>query len=126
MSSDTDWRFVNVRRLMSMLEKAIDLSIQWAVFEPNDWRTRTKLALVVGSFLREWWALGAFVGTTPEQAFYVRCDDGNNPADARARGELLMEIGVAPSVPFEFIVLRIGRDANGFAIREVEPVEAVA
>ena len=126
LSSDTDWRFVNVRRLVSMIERAIDLSIQWAVFEPNDWRTRAKLTLVVGSFLRELWARGAFVGTTPDQAFFVRCDETNNPPDARARGELLMQVGVAPVAPFEFIVLRIGRDVNGFAVREAEPMDAAA
>lgn len=126
LSSDTDWRFLNVRRLMCMIEKAIDASIQWAVFEPNDWRTRTKLTLVIGSFLQELYNRGAMVGATPEQAYYLRCDDGNNPADARARGELLIEIGIAATVPFEFIVLRIGRDANGFAIHEADPVLAAA
>lgn len=116
MSSDTDWRFVNVRRLMSMIAKAIDLSIQWAVFEPNDWHTRAKLSMAVGSFLRGLWARGALVGSAADEAFYVRCDDSNNPPETRARGQLLMEVGVAPTVPFEFIVLRIGRDANGFAM----------
>ena len=126
VSSDTDWRFVNVRRLMSMIEKAIEASIQWAVFEPNDWRTRAKLSLAVGSFLQALHERGAMVGATPEQAFFLRCDDSNNPPDARARGELHMDIGVAPTVPFEFIVLRIGRDANGFAIHEADPVQAAA
>ena len=67
VSSDTDWRFLNVRRLMSMIEKAIDVSIQWAVFEPNDWRTRAKLTLVIQSFLRELWSRGAMVGATPKE-----------------------------------------------------------
>lgn len=126
LASDTDWRFVNVRRLVSMIAKAVDLSIQWAVFEPNDWRTRAKIALVVGSFLQEWWQRGAFIGAIPQEAYFVRCDESNNPAEARSRGELLLEVGVAPTVPFEFIVLRIGRDANGFAIREGDPVPAAA
>ncbi|QPI48582.1 phage tail sheath family protein [Massilia antarctica] len=116
LSSDTDWRFVNVRRLMSMIAKAIDLSIQWAVFEPNDWHTRAKLSMVIGSFLRGLWARGALVGSATDEAFYVCCDDSNNPPETRARGQLQIKVGVAPSVPFEFIVLRIGRDANGFAM----------
>ncbi|MDT3671277.1 MAG: phage tail sheath subtilisin-like domain-containing protein [Aromatoleum sp.] len=116
LSSDSDWRFINVRRLMSMIEKAIDVSIQWAVFEPNDWRTRAKLQLVIGSFLRELWARGALAGNSTDEAYFVRCDDGNNPAAARDRGQLLIEVGVAATVPFEFIVLRIGRDASGFAV----------
>ncbi len=116
LSSDSDWRFINVRRLMSMIEKAIDVSIQWAVFEPNDWRTRAKLQLVIGSFLRELWARGALAGSSTDEAYFVRCDDTNNPAAARDRGQLLIEVGVAATVPFEFIVLRIGRDASGFAV----------
>ncbi len=126
LSSDTDWSFVNVRRLMCMIEKAIDAAIQWAVFEPNDWRTRAKLALVIGSFLQSLFERGAMVGATAAEAFFVRCDDGNNPSDARHRGELHIDVGIAPTVPFEFIVLRIGRDANGFAIHESNQVQAAA
>ncbi len=126
LSSDPDWRFVNVRRLMCMIEKAIEVSIQWAVFEPGDWRTRAKLALVIGSFLQSLYERGAMVGATAAQAFYVDCSDANNPADARARGELHIDVGIAPSAPFEFIVLRIGRDANGFAVSDGDPVQAAA
>ena len=124
--ADTDWRFVNVRRLMSMIEEAIDVSIQWAVFEPNDWRTRAKLGLVIGSFLQALYDRGAMVGSAPEQAFFVRCDDANNPPSLRDRGELRIDVGVAPTSPFEFIVLRVGRDANGFAIHESEPLQSAA
>jgi phage tail sheath protein FI len=118
LSSDPDWRFLNVRRLVSMIARAIDISIQWAVFEPNDWRTRMKIALVIGSFLRSLWTRGALVGTAIEQAFFVRCDEGNNPPETGELGRLIVDVGVAPVVPFEFIVLRIGRDANGFAVTE--------
>jgi Bacteriophage tail sheath protein len=120
VSSDPDFRFLNVRRLMLMIERSLENSIQWAVFEGNDWLTRAKLTLAIDSFLRELWSRGAMMGSRPEEAFFVRCDDTNNPADARARGELLIQIGVAASVPFEFIVLRIGRSANAFQISEEE------
>jgi len=118
VSSGPGFRFLNVRRLMLMIERSLENSIQWAVFEGNDWLTRAKLTLVIDSFLRELWGRGALMGSRPEEAFFVRCDDANNPADARARGELLIQIGVAASVPFEFIVLRIGRSANGFQMSE--------
>jgi hypothetical protein len=118
LSSDTDWRFLSVRRLVTMVARSIEVAIQWAVFEPNDWRTQAKLALVLGSFLLELWSRGALVGATPGEGFFVRCDETNNPASSRQRGELLAEVGLAPSVPFEFIVLRIGREANGFAVTE--------
>jgi phage tail sheath protein FI len=124
VSSDPDWRFLNVRRLMAMIEKAIDVSIQWAVFEPNDWPTRAKLTLVIQSFLLELWSRGAMVGATPNEGFWVRCDETNNPPFLRDQGRLLVDVGIAPTTPFEFIVLRIGRDANGFAMTDGEPLQA--
>jgi len=124
VSSDPDWRFLNVRRLMSMIEEAIDVSIQWAVFEPNDWTTRAKLTLVIQSFLLELWSRGAMVGVAPNEGFWVRCDDTNNPPNLHDQGRLQIDIGIAPTTPFEFIVLRIGRDSNGFAISEGEPMLA--
>jgi hypothetical protein len=126
VSSDPDWRYLNVRRLMSMIAKSIDAAIQWAVFEPNDWRTRARLALVIGSFLQELWSRGALAGATADQGYFIRVNDSNNPPDARNRGELVIDVGIAPTVPFEFIVLRIGRDANGFAVAESEPRYAAA
>lgn len=126
LCSDTAWRFVNVRRLVSMIAKALEVSLQWAVFEPNDWRTRAKIALVIGSFLQELWSRGALVGAVPAEAYFVRCGEQDNPADARARGELLARIGIAPSVPLEFVVLRIGRDSNGLAVSESEPASLAA
>jgi phage tail sheath protein FI len=120
LSSDSDFRYLNVRRLLVMIERSLENAIQWAVFEGNNWLTRAKLAIGIESFLRELWSRGALMGATAEEAFFVRCDESNNPADARARGELLIEIGVAASVPFEFIILRIGRGANGFELSEEE------
>jgi hypothetical protein len=119
VSSDTDWQFVNVRRLMMMIEKAIYVSIQWAVFEPNDATTRSKLRLALTSFLVALWQRGALMGDSPAAAFFVRCDETNNPPASRDNGQLLAEVGVAPSQPFEFVVLRVGRAENEFQITEV-------
>lgn len=118
VSSDASWRFVNVRRLLMMIEKAIAVAIQWAVFEPNNVFTRTKLNLVLTSFLLTLWQTGALVGKSREEAFFVKCDEDNNPPDERTEGRLVMDIGVAPTQPFEFIVLRVGRTANAFEISE--------
>jgi len=120
VSSDPDWRFLNVRRLILMVERSLEAALQWAVFEGNDWLTRAKLQIGIDSFLRELWSRGALMGATAEAAFFVRCSEANNGDAARARGELLVEIGVAASVPFEFVVLRIGRSANGFAFAEAD------
>ena len=118
VSSDSDWRFVNVRRLLMMIEKAIDVATQWAVFEPNDFATRTKLSLSLTSFLVSLWERGALMGATASEAFFVRCDDELNPASEREQGRLLALVGVAPSQPFEFVVLRVGRENNQFEISE--------
>ncbi|MGH9256236.1 MAG: phage tail sheath family protein [Vicinamibacterales bacterium] len=119
MSTDSPRLYVNVRRLLMMIQKAIYLSTQWAVFEPNDWPTRAKIRLSIISFLAELWQRGALAGATADAAFTVRCDETNNPPDARANGRLLADVGVAPSVPFEFVVLRVGRQANEFEIQEL-------
>ncbi|MBB3219838.1 phage tail sheath family protein [Pseudoduganella umbonata] len=126
VSSDPDWRYLNVRRLLIMIEKSLGVASQWAVFEPNDFRTRAKLHLAFTGFLMALWQRGALAGTVPAEAFFVKCNDANNPPDARARGELLAEIGVAPAKPFEFVVLRVGRGDNQFEISEAAVIEGVS
>lgn len=121
LSSDTDWMYVNVRRLLIMIEKALGLACRWAVFEPNDHRTRAKLHLSITSYLLSLWQQGALAGADPAGAFFVRCSDDNNPAPMRERGQQLAEVGVAPAIPFEFIVVRVGRADNQFDITERGP-----
>jgi hypothetical protein len=116
--SDPRWRYVNVRRLLIMIEKAIYLSTQWAAFEPNDVYTRAKLRLSLTSFLIALWQQGALMGNTVEEAFYVKCDEENNPPNERDKGRLLADIGIAATKPFEFIILRVGRTGNEFEIYE--------
>ncbi len=118
MSSNPDWRYVNVRRLMIMIEEAIDEATQWAVFEPHDFALRQALIQVVSSFLEGIWRQGGLVGKVPQEAFYVKCDDTNNPPESVDAGKLIVEIGVAPTIPAEFIIFRIGR-----TVEELEMVE---
>ncbi len=118
LSSDPDWRYVNVRRLLLMIRKAIDVATQWAVFEPNDDNTRNKLSMALRSFLTAIWQQGALTGATAEQAYFVKCDRENNPPEQRDKGRLLVHVGVAPSKPFEFVVLRVGRQGNELEITE--------
>jgi hypothetical protein len=125
VSSDLDWRYLNVRRLLIMIEKSLGVASQWAVFEPNDFRTRAKLHLSFTSFLMALWQRGALAGKTPAEAFFVHCNEGNNPPEARVRGELLAKIGVAPAKPFEFVVLRVGRVDNQFEISEAAQMGGV-
>lgn len=118
VSSDPDWRYINIRRLMIMIEKAIYLSSQWAVFEPNNEITQAKLRLSITSFLLALWQRGALAGSTADAAFFVRCDQTINTVPQRANGELVALVGVAPVNPFEFVVVRVGRTANEFEITE--------
>ena len=118
LSSDPDWRFVNVRRLVTMVRKALDRSTQWAVFEPNDFFTRSKITLAVTEFLTALWQRGALAGATPEASFFVKCDEENNPAEDRDRGLLSVAVGLAAAKPFEFIVVRVGRQGNALRMAE--------
>lgn len=118
LSSDTAWRFLNVRRLLILIEKSISYSIQWAVFEPNDFYLRQTLTLAISSFLQVLWQKGALVGSTPEEAFFIRCDETNNPSAVTDAGQLIIDIGVAPVSPAEFVVLRIGRTRDELEITE--------
>jgi phage tail sheath protein FI len=118
VSSDPSWRYVNVRRLIMMIQKAAGLSLQWASFEPNDHTTRTKVRLSLFGLLSTLWEQGALMGVAREEAFYVKCSEENNPPTERDKGRLLAEVGVAPSKPFEFVVLRVGRAGNEFEVTE--------
>jgi phage tail sheath protein FI len=118
LASDPDWRYLNVRRLLIMIEQAIRESCQWAVFESNDVFTRAKLHLSLTAFLMALWQRGALAGSSPRAAFYVRCDESVNPAAERAQGRLLAEVGVAPAKPYEFVVLRVGRVENQLEIAD--------
>ncbi|MBD2207019.1 phage tail sheath family protein [Calothrix sp. FACHB-1219] len=118
ISSDPDWRYINVRRLMLQIEEGIDESTQWAVFEPNSFNLRQLIVLGISSFLETFWRQGALVGATPAAAYYVKCDETNNPPEIVNEGKLIVEIGVAPTRPAEFIIFRIGR-----TVEELEIVE---
>ncbi|GGJ24161.1 phage tail sheath family protein [Neoroseomonas lacus] len=118
MSSDPAWRFFPVRRFICMLRRALDAATQWAVFEPNDDETRGLLTQTIGIFLESLREGGALAGARPVESYRVRCDETNNPPTGRARGELVIDIAVAPAVPFEFILLRLGRIDQAFELTE--------
>ncbi len=118
VGSDPALAHLNVRRLLLMIAKAIDIALQWAVFEPNDHVTRAKIQLALSEFLAALWRRGALVGATRDEAFFVRCDDTLNPPADRAEGRLLAQLGLAPARPLEFVVIRVGRWGNGFEIME--------
>ncbi|WP_329104892.1 phage tail sheath family protein [Streptomyces sp. NBC_01439] len=109
MSSDPEWKYVNVRRLFIYLEHSIDKSTQWAVFEPNNERLWASVRQTVEDFLIATWRTGALMGTKPEEAFFVRCDRTTMTQNDLDNGRLICLIGVAPTYPAEFVVFRIGQ-----------------
>ena len=118
VSSEPSWVYVNVRRLMMMIEKAVEQSLQWAVFEPNDFRLRISVRRALTVFLESVYEAGALAGDTAAQAFFVKCDASNNPPELADTGQFVAEVGVAPAIPAEFIVFRVGRTQDGLEMTE--------
>jgi hypothetical protein len=118
LSSDTNWIFLNVRRLMCMIEHAMEVALQWAVFEPNNPFLWHKVRLTATTFLAALWRQGALNGATPDQAFFVNCDQITNPQSTTSTGQMLATIGVAPTIPAEFVVFRIGRTEDTLEVTE--------
>ncbi|GAA2014243.1 hypothetical protein GCM10009839_06410 [Catenulispora yoronensis] len=106
-SNELDFKYVNVRRYINFLSDSIRQSTRWAVFEPNNALLQARVAGSVSSFLTDQWRLGALVGATAAQSFYVICDERNNTAASVAQGNLVCDIGVAPARPAEFVTFRI-------------------
>ncbi|MFH8251264.1 phage tail sheath family protein [Microbacterium sp. B2969] len=109
MSSDPEWKYVNVRRLFLFLEHSIERSTQWAVFEPNNERLWASIRQSVEDFLVTVWRTGALMGTKPEEAFFVRCDRTTMTQNDLDNGRMICLIGVAPTYPAEFVIFRIGQ-----------------
>lgn len=106
-NANNEWKYISVRRLFLYLRESIDEGTQWVVFEPNDPALWLKIRRNVGHFLTNVWRSGALFGATPEQAFYVKCDEETNPPEVRELGQVITEIGVAIVRPAEFVIFKI-------------------
>ena len=109
ITSDQEWKYVNVRRLFIFMEHSIDLGTQWVVFEPNSESLWARVVSTITSFLTGVWMSGALMGTTPEEAFFVTCDRSTMTQDDIDNGRLICEIGVSPVMPAEFVIFKIGQ-----------------
>jgi phage tail sheath protein FI len=107
-----EWRYISVRRLFLFLRESIDEGTQWVVFEPNTPNLWAKITRNVTAFLTNVWRAGALFGTTPQEAFYVKCDAETNPPEERDAGKVVTEIGVAVVKPAEFVIFRISQWAG--------------
>lgn len=116
LSSDPEWKYVNIRRYFLYLESSIDRGTQWAVFEPNGEALWANVRSTVSDFLYNEWVNGALLGATAKEAFFVQCDRSTMTQNDLDNGRLVCLIGVAAIKPAEFVIFRIGQktaDARG-------------
>jgi phage tail sheath protein FI len=118
LSSNTLWKYINVRRLFLFLEESIEEGTQWVVFEPNDEKLWARVKQSITQFLTRVWKDGALMGTTPEEAFFVKCDRSTMTQDDIDNGRLIVLIGVAPVKPAEFVIFRIAQWSGGSEVSE--------
>lgn len=122
-SSNSSFRYVNVRRLFIFVEESIKASTNWVVFEPNDVALWQRVNLTVSSFLENLWRSGMLAGSTPSEAFYVEIGPSTMSQDDIMSGRLICNIGIAPSRPAEFVVFRVSQftaEAGAEASAETE------
>ncbi|MCL1834093.1 MAG: phage tail sheath subtilisin-like domain-containing protein, partial [Leptospirales bacterium] len=116
LSSDLEWRYINVRRAFSAIAKAIERGTGWAVFETNNRNLRKRIIRHITAFLINLFRDGYLAGTVPEEAFYIRCDDELNPQRNVDLGIITVEVGIAIARPAEFLVVMLKTDLENQAI----------
>jgi phage tail sheath protein FI len=119
LTSEEEWVHVNVRRLFIFIEESLAEGSQWVVFEPNDQRLWQRVRDSISIFLEGVWRDGALMGAKKEEAFFVTCDRSTMDDDDILNGRLVVEIGIAPVRPAEFVILRIGQWLGGSSVQEL-------
>ena len=114
----SEWRYVPVRRLVTMISQSVARGTRWVATEPNGEPLWESIRRDVGAFLHALWRIGALVGTKPEEAFFVRCDSGTMTQADIDSGRFIALIGVAPLRPAEFIILRLQQSTSHGAAEE--------
>jgi hypothetical protein len=109
MTSDPEWKYVNLRRYFAYLERSIDKGTQWAVFEPNGERLWANVRRTIEDFLLNEWQNGALLGDRPEKAYFVKCDRSTMTQNDLDNGRLVCQVGVAALRPAEFVIFRVGQ-----------------
>jgi phage tail sheath protein FI len=116
LSSDAEWRYLNVRRLFNYLEESIMNGTQWVVFEPNDDALWARIRRTISAFLVNEWRKGALFGLTPDEAYFVKCDRETNPAEGIDAGQVVCQVGVAPVKPAEFVIFKLAQFSGGTSL----------
>ncbi|HEX7242934.1 MAG TPA: phage tail sheath subtilisin-like domain-containing protein [Longimicrobiaceae bacterium] len=122
LSRDPAWGYVSVRRVFLTLGRWISLNLPSAAFEPNSLLLWARIGREVTAYLAELYRRGALQGRAPAEAFYVRCDASTNPPEVREAGVVVTEIGLAPVVPNEFVVVRFTHGPGGVDLAGPVPV----
>jgi hypothetical protein len=115
LKSGTPDRYVSIRRSLQVIEKSLVDNTRFAIFEPNDSDLWDTIGAILTQYLTAMLQIGVLKGASPEEAFYVKCDNENNSASDAASGIVNVEVGVALASPAEFIVIRIGQFDGGTA-----------
>jgi len=118
ISSDSLWKYINIRRLFIYVEESIEKNTQWVVFEPNDEKLWARVRATITQFLTGVWRDGALMGTKAEEAFFVKCDRSTMTQDDIDNGRLICVIGIAPVKPAEFVIFRIAQWQGGSSATE--------
>lgn len=108
----SEWKYIPIRRLALFIEESLFRGTKWVVFEPNDEPLWAKIRLNVGAFMMSLFRQGAFQGSTPDKAFYVKCDAETTTQNDRNLGIVNIEVGFAPLKPAEFVIIKIQQMAG--------------
>ena len=103
----SEWKYIPIRRLALYIESSLYDGTQWVVFEPNDEKLWGQIRMNVGAFMQQLFLKGAFQGTSPQKAYFVKCDSENNPQSSIDLGIVNITVGFAPLFPAEFVVIQI-------------------
>jgi len=112
----SNWIYVSVRRLFISLGRWLLRMTAWAVFEPNNLTLWVSLTRQLNAYCQALFEAGGLKGATADDAYFVKCDDENNPRDSIDQGRLIAELGLAPVSPGEFIIIRLVQSATGAAV----------
>lgn len=107
-----EYRYINVRRLTNMIKESIADGTRWAVFEPNNYILWGSLRRDIGAFLTNVWRDGGLLGRTPEEAFFVKCDEETNPPEVRNEGQIVAVVGMSIVRPAEFVIFKLMQSSN--------------
>jgi phage tail sheath protein FI len=111
----SEWKYIPVRRTALYIEESLYRGTTWVVFEPNDEPLWAQIRLNVGAFMHDLFRQGAFQGTTPQQAYFVKCDKETTTQNDIDRGVVNIVVGFAPLKPAEFVIIQIQQIAGQIA-----------